>query len=272
MDRNTIGFDQAAAGEFRSAPGGACGATEAVILAAGRGSRLAHFTQDKPKCFAEIGGAPLIEHQLRTLQMVGIERISVVTGYRHEDVRRAVRGRARVVRNEDWNDTNSLYSLSLCRGRVRGPMLVMNCDVLVHPLAMQRLMDAPGSAFLYDSSSGDSDEHMKVELDGDGRLDAMSKALPADRTHGENVGILHFEPAAAETLFREAACVLAEGDRNAWMARAVERAARSVPLRGVDISDLPWVEIDFPDDLERARTQVWRHVAHALAPSTRLAA
>ncbi|WP_343897495.1 phosphocholine cytidylyltransferase family protein [Craurococcus roseus] len=272
MDRNTISFDQAAADGLRTVLPAARNATEAVILAAGRGSRLKQFTEAKPKCFAEVGGAPLIEHQLRALEMAGIERVSVVTGYRHDDVRRAVRGRARVIRNEDWSDTNSLYSLSLCRGRVSGPMLVMNCDVLIHPLALQRLVDAPGSAFLYDSSSGDADEHMKVELAGDGRLKAMSKTLPADRTHGENVGVLHFDSAAAKTLFREAACVLAEGDRNAWMARAVERAARSVPLRGVNVADLPWIEIDFPDDLERARTQVWRHIAHALAPSVRLAA
>ena len=272
MHRNTIDFEQAAAKGLRAVRRPARGATEAVILAAGRGSRLAHFTQEKPKCFAEIGGAPLIDHQLRALEMAGIERVSVVTGYRHEDVRRALRGRARVIRNEDWNDTNSLYSLSLCDGHVCGPMLVMNCDVLVHPLALQRLMDAPGSAFLYDSSSGDSDEHMKVELAGDGRLNAMSKTLPAHRTHGENVGVLHFDSAAARTVFREAAGLLAEGNRNSWMAQAVERAARSVPLYGVDIADLPWIEIDFPDDLERACTQVWRHVAHALAPTARLAA
>jgi choline kinase len=245
--------------------------TEAVILAAGRGSRLASFTTERPKCLVEIGGAPLIEHQLRMLEMVGIERVSVVVGYRADAVRRAIQGRASVIQNSEWEDTNSLYSLSLCGECVSASMLVMNCDVLTHPLALQRLLNEPGSAFLYDSSSGDADEQMKVELDGK-RLTAMSKALPADRTHGENVGILHFEAEAAQALFRETGELLARGQRNAWMAAAVEGVARSLPLRGVDIADLPWIEIDFPDDLERACTHVWRHVTCALGPTMRLAA
>lgn len=244
---------------------------EAVILAAGRGSRLASVTTEKPKCLIEVGGAPLIDHQLRMLEMAGIKRFSVVAGYRAACVRKAVQGRASVIENSDWGNTNSLYSLFLCRDRVRAPMLVLNCDVLVHPLALQRLLDAQGSAFLYDSSSGDGDEHMKVEL-GRSRLKAMSKTLPAHRAHGENVGVLYFEANAAQVLFRQAAELVAAGQRNTWMAAAVERVARHCPLYGVDIGDLPWIEIDYPEDFERACMHVWPHVTRALSPTMRLAA
>jgi choline kinase len=248
---------------------GAPADVEAIILAAGRGSRLAARTA-RPKCLVEIGGVPLIEHQLRMLEMVGISRVLVVAGYRADDVRGAVRGRARVIENEAWSNTNSLYSLALCRPHVSCSMVVMNCDVLVHPLAFQRLLHAPGSAFLYDSASGDDAEQMKVELRG-GCLNAMSKTLPAHRTHGENVGSLYFEAAAAQELLRVASDLVAQGQGNSWMASAVERVARSRPLHGIDISDLPWIEIDFPDDLERACTQVWRRVAGALTPAMQLA-
>ncbi len=268
---NKVAFSPARSARSPSLRRPGLATTEAVILAAGRGSRLASFTSDKPKCLVEIGGTPLIEHQLRMLEMVGIKQVTVVAGYRADAVRRIVESRARVIRNGAWDDTNSLYSLSLCRGRVSAPMLVMNCDVLVHPLALQRLLSAPGSAFLYDSSSGDADEHMKVELHG-GRLKAMSKTLPAERSHGENVGILHFQAEAAQALFRAASDLLAQGHRKMWMAAAVERVARSLPLHGVNIDDLPWVEIDFPDDLDRACTHVWPHVTCALPPAMRLAA
>ena len=244
---------------------------EAVILAAGRGSRLASVTTKRPKCLIEIGGSPLIEHQLRMLEMAGIKRVAVVAGYRADIVRKAVQGRARVIENGEWNDTNSLYSLFICRDHVRASMLVLNCDVLIHPLALQRLLSAHGSAFLYDSSSGNSDEHMKVELDHS-RLKAMSKVLPAHRTHGENVGILYFRADAAHVLFRRAGDLVAKGKKNTWMAAAVEGVARSFPLYAVDVVDLPWIEIDFPEDFSRARKQVWRQVACALAPAMRLSA
>jgi choline kinase len=45
-----------------------------------------------------------------------------------------------------------------------------------------------------------------------------------------------------------------------------------VAIRGVDIADLPWIEIDFPDDLERARRRVWPQISHALTPTLPLAA
>jgi choline kinase len=243
---------------------------QAVILAAGRGSRLEGFTAAAPKCLVRLGGVPLLEHQLRLLEMLGIDRVSIVVGYRADSVRDVVRGAARLIRNDEWRDTNSLYSLSLCREYAGVPLLVMNCDVLVHPVALQRLLNAPGSAFLYDSSSGDSEEHMKVELKH-GCLAAMSKALPAHRSHGENVGALYFDAAATRLLFREVGKVLNEGHRRAWMAMAVERLARWSPLHGIDVADLPWTEIDFPGDLEWARAQVWRQLRRALAPAMRLA-
>lgn len=244
---------------------------EAVILAAGRGSRLGAVTQDRPKCLVDVGGTPLLEHQLDALARVGVDDVTIVAGYRAADIRAAIGDRARFVANDDWPTTNSLYSIALCDGTVQGDLLVMNCDVLVHPLAMHRLLEASGSAFLYDSSSGDADEHMKVELRG-GRLVAMSKALPASRSNGENVGILRFAAGAVPWLFHHAGELLAAGRLDAWLASAVERLARTTPIRGVDIADLPWIEIDFPDDLEQARRRVWPRVSHALVPSLPLAA
>jgi L-glutamine-phosphate cytidylyltransferase len=258
-----VDSDGRSAGDWRAA--------QAVILAAGRGSRLEKITTTQPKCLVEVGGGALPEHQLRTLGMVGIDDVTVVAGYHIDAVRRAVGRRVRILTNDAWASTNSLYSVSLCREQVRTAMIVMNCDVLVHPLALHRLLDAPGSAFLYDSGSGESEEHMKVELQ-DGCLQAMGKYLPDHRTHGENVGVLYFEAAAARSLFHHADQILAEGERATWMAAAVERVALTTPLYGVDIADLPWIEIDFPEDLGRARGEIWPHVNRALAPMIALAA
>lgn len=259
------------AGARRSAEPRPAGPVQAVILAAGRGSRLRQLTDGTPKCLVEVGGRTLLEHQLTALEHLGVEDVTIVTGYRGADVRRVVGGRARFVVNEAWGSTNSLYSVALCRDCIQGDMLVLNCDVLAHPLALHRLLEAGPNAFLYDSSSGEAEEEMKVELRG-GRLTAMSKSLPPHRSHGENVGILHFDSAATRALFRHAGDLLAQGGRDAWMAAAVERLAREVRLRGIDIADLPWIEIDFPEDLERARYQVWPQLVGAAASGLRLAA
>ena len=230
--------------------------TEAVILAAGRGSRLQSETDARPKCLTEVGGRTLLEHQLELLFDAGIQRVCVVAGYQAQAVQDAVGDVADIIYNDLWASTNSLYSLSLCRQWIRGPVIIKNCDVLVDSEAIRRLRASDGSAFLYDSLSGDDDEHMKVELYA-GRLTAMSKSLEEERVCGENVGILQFDSNAVRFLFREAEAALRMLGRKHWQAVAVERLCEIVPVHGVDICDLPWVEIDYPEDLDMARRMVW---------------
>lgn len=64
------------------------GITNAMILAAGRGSRLAPLTDDIPKPLLEIHGQPLIAHQLRWLKRAGIERVVINLFHLGEDIRR----------------------------------------------------------------------------------------------------------------------------------------------------------------------------------------
>ncbi len=231
--------------------------TRAVILAAGRGRRMGEMTEARPKCLLPVGGRTLLEHQLETLSALGVAKITVVSGYCSDQVRERVDGRASVVENEHWAETNSLYSLALCRdAAICKSLLVLNGDVIAHPAIVERVLTAPTSAFAYDSSSGSSEEHMKVELRGD-RLHSMSKVLPRARVHGENVGILGFQGSAPLLLFQEAESVLKRAGRMQWLAAAVEGIARRAPLYGLDVANLPWREVDFPEDLIAARSITW---------------
>ena len=240
-----VGRERASAGKARG-----------IILAAGGGSRLGRHGRGRPKCLLEVGGRTLLDHQMGMLADAGIRDVCVVAGYEADQIRRAADGRACVIENPIWDETNSLYSASLCADFEHETLIVLNGDLLVHPEALRRVLASEGSAFAFDSSSGRDREHMKVDLRG-GFLAAMSKDLPRERVHGENIGLLRFEPPTGRALFREIDRLLAGGEEGSWMARAVESVARRVPVRGVDVADLPWIEIDFPEDLERAKCDVW---------------
>jgi choline kinase len=56
----------------------------ASILAAGRGSRMGRLGDERPKCFVELEGKPLIERQIAALSRGGVDQIGVVRGYRAE--------------------------------------------------------------------------------------------------------------------------------------------------------------------------------------------
>ncbi len=229
---------------------------EAVILAAGRGRRLERVSNGRPKCLVQVGGVTLIERQLTILRSVGIKRITVVVGHRADEVRTTVGDRAAFIENARYAETNSLYSLWLARGRVRGPFMLMNADVLAHPDIYHRVLAHAGCALAYDSESGDDDEHMKVSVDREGCITEMSKALPDERTEGENVGVLQFDADGARLLFDAAETLIQAGDVNAWAPQAVSRLSAVRPIRAVDIAGLPWTEIDFPEDLQAADRHV----------------
>ena len=230
--------------------------THAIILAAGSGSRLNGASGGTPKCLVEVGGKPLIRHSLEMLASAGVDSVCVVIGYQAEQVRAAVGDSCNFVENPDYADTNSLYSFALCKNWISDSTLVMNCDVLAHPEILRHVLAVEGSAFAYDSSRGWEEEDMKVLLQ-DGRLRTMSKALPPDEAHGENVGILKFDKDTIRRLVCEAEVRIDSGGAQDWFPAAVAKIASKVPIRGVDIAGLPWTEIDFPDDLQCARTEIW---------------
>ncbi len=232
---------------------------QAVILAAGKGSRLETVSGGRPKCLLDVGGRPLLEHQLEAFSDAGVGPVVMALGYRAEEILAAAGARVTSVLNERWEQTGSLCSFWKTREAVRGPVVVANGDLLFHPDILDRLLEGESSAIAYDSTSGNGREHMKVAVSS-GRVVDIAKDLSKDATAGENVGLLRFNADDARRLFAHAEALVRDGQEGAWLAEAVRATAAEVPIRGVDVAGLPWVEIDFPYDLDRARREVWPEI------------
>ena len=134
--------------------------------------------------------------------------------------------------------------------------MVINGDVLADPQIYRQLLEENGNALAFDSKSGTEEEEMKVRFESN-RLRAINKDMGLDHSHGENLGILKFDARGARALLDEADRLVAEGRVNDWAPAAVQSVAQSIPIKGIDVTALPWTEIDFPEDLEHARKRVW---------------
>jgi len=230
--------------------------SRAVILAAGNGKRMGRLTADRPKAMLEIGGLTLVERYLDALAACGIGDVTLVVGYRQERLRDHLGSRVRFIENGRYADTNSLYSLSLAREQLLDGAVIMNSDVLVSPELLWRLIEAPvEDAVLIDTTSTLDDEEMKVKTWHGFAID-FGKDLPPWDADGENVGILKFGPRGARRLIAHIEELLAAGGENAWAPAAFRALAREWPIRAVTTDGLPWTEIDFPADLDRARDMV----------------
>ena len=234
-------------------------AVQALILAAGRGSRVNPGAAGTPKPLLEVGRRPLIDHLLETLADAGVGPVAMVVGFGADEIREIVGIRAEYVHNPRWATTNSLYSFSLARSWVTGPVMIFNCDLLLHPDIIDRLLTAGEDSIAFDSSSGDGREQMVVRF-RDGSLIDMGKDLAREGESGENVGVVYLSAETARDLFDRTDGILAEGGEQKWLGAALRSMVRQRRLRGVDVAGLPWVEIDFPYDLERARKQVWPQI------------
>jgi choline kinase len=234
---------------------------QAVILAGGEGSRLKDVSDGRPKCLLEVGGRSLIEHQIAALTDNGIHSILVVTGYKAEMVRAVVNSKAEYVENTRYRETNSLYSLWLARAWVKGPFVLMNCDLLFHPDILNRLLRGHGNILTYDSTSTRGLEQTKVAVAG-GRVIDLGKDLPAEAARGESLGLLRFDEEGARALFKRAAYLVEHGEEKSWVIEGVRSACSEIAIRALNIAGRPWAEIDFPGDLERARKEVWPAIQH----------
>jgi choline kinase len=229
----------------------------AVILAAGKGSRLTKAIGDKPKCLLRMGDRTLIERQIESLRHVGIDDIVVIVGCQHDRVKRTCGRGIAYIENARYAQTNSLYSLWLARPLLLDGFIVLNCDVLFHPQLLTDLLTARHEDALLMSDSGDAlgDEEMKIKVRR-GSVVEISKAMPPHVADGENVGIAKFGAAGARLLASVLDARVAAGGLREWVPHAFADFARVRPLHVVGTRGYPWTEIDFPEDYQHAVTDV----------------
>lgn len=232
---------------------------KAIILAAGRGSRMRHMTDARPKCLVEFQGRALLDRQIGALHAAGIQDIGIVTGYRRE----MLADRAtREFHNPRWAQTNMVASLAYAHEWLsREPCVISYSDIFYEPHAVSLLMDSQAAlAITYDPDWLDiwqrrfadplSDAET-FQLRPDGTLAEIGrKPGTVQEVQGQYMGLLRIGPAGWSEIQR-IRDGLPDADRDGMhmtgTLQAVVQAGRvpveAIPYRGA------WGEIDSETDL-----------------------
>lgn len=234
---------------------------KAILLAAGRGSRLGTITDAHPKCFVRLHGRPLVEWQIGALKAAGLDEIAVVRGYLAEFWDHQRLPVTRLFTNDRWQQTNMVASLS-CAGEwlTDGPCVVSYTDIVYSPDSVRTLLDAPGDiAITYDPNwltlwnqrfTDPLDDAETFQVDHQGNLigiGARPKTLA--EVEGQYMGLLHLTPEGWRTVTDYIASRPArEVDRLDMTGLLSCLLAHGVTIRAVPIAD-PWCEIDQQSDL-----------------------
>lgn len=246
----------------------------AIILAAGRGIRLQQSQEQQlPKCLLSFEGRTLLERHLLLLRRSGVDEVVLALGYRHELVEAELdrlrwQPRPEIVLNEHF-DLGSVLTVhttadAMTRG---GDVLLMDADVLYHERIMSALLAGgkPVNRILIDRDFEAGDEPVKVCL-REGVAVEFRKQVAAGLeydTIGESVGFFRFDAAGARRLATLVAGYVDGGRANLPHEEAIRDLLleRSQIVHVADVTGLPWIEIDFPDDLVRAAREVLPRLA-----------
>ncbi len=222
----------------------------AIILAAGQGTRLLHHTARKPKCMLTFEDNYLIGIQVRFFRAFSINNIVVVTGYKRELIEDFLGNTVKYIFNERYSETSSMYSLWLARDMAKEGCFIVNSDVLFHPEILKKLIYSRSpNALAMDFDAVLNEEEMKVVVDN-GRVMALSKSFrDAD---GENVGLLKFDSEGMDMMLDAMNELFRSGGDRLMVPSAVDLVAKRLYIEAVSVDGLPWIEIDFPEDYERA--------------------
>lgn len=241
----------------------------AIILAAGRGTRLQQAADRQlPKCLLRFGGQSLLERHLRLLEAAGVTEVVLALGFRHELIEAelaglTLRSRPEIVLNPRYELGSMLtvhtVAAPLSRG---GDVLLMDADVLYHPRIMAALAagGGPVNRLLIDREFEAGEEPVKLCVRAGIPVELRKQLDPGLQYDliGESLGFFRFDERAARRL----AAIVADHVCSSRAHLPHEEAVRDLLLersQSFEICDLtgaPWIEIDFPADVERATHEV----------------
>ncbi len=237
------------------------------MLAAGVGRRLGKDGQNKPKCLLKFNGKSLLERHLDYLRSCQIDEVAIAVGYQAEMIQNEIKA----VEADNWVTTvynpdytkGSIISLWTLREHLAAgdEILLMDADVLYDRRIIERLVktDIP-NCFLLDRDFEPGEEPVKLCV-RDGYLVEFRKQVALDLTYdfsGESVGFFRFESAIARRIATRTEQYVADGLDEKPLEEAIRDLLLETPeaFGYEDITGLPWIEIDFPEDIKRAQNEI----------------
>lgn len=230
---------------------------KAVIVAAGLSSRLYPLTLDQPKGLLPIHDEAILSRSISMLKKHGIAEIAIVVGYKKEKIMNTLGADLSYIFNPFYQHCNNMGSLWFAKQFINDePFVYLHGDIVydeqILELSLEEFYDRDEVMHLVTDFSHVDEEAMKVRIDANSRLIESNKDIPLDESAGEWTGIAYIRDAAA--VFRYIEDVLSEEGLDFYDTHAFTKMAQNnYAIYCSSTRDLPWIEIDFLSDYEKAK-------------------
>jgi len=245
----------------------------AIILAAGRGSRMGDQTDLQPKCLTKLSGQPLLQWQLEALHQAGLNEIAIVTGY-HADSLDAYADQH--FHNPRWHETNMVMSLTAAsEWLAETDCIISYSDIVYHPSIVKRLLAMPQDIVITYDTQWEALWRLRFEdplsdaetfqLDANGQLIEIGRRPESlDDIQGQYMGLLKITPIGWRQIHSLLQMLTPLEQDKLDMTSLLNRLLlASIPIQTCSIAG-QWCEVDNPSDLKTyesilASSLSWEH-------------
>jgi HAD superfamily hydrolase (TIGR01450 family) len=217
----------------------------------------------KPKAAVTVDGKSILQHQLEAYAEAGVEEVFVIVGYKADILRRICQHAAKelaidvdVIENENYPDTENMYSLSLASDILQGEeFLLSNGDVVYDKDIISKLVShSSDHSYIASDAGAHSTEAMKVRVEGN-LVTEISKSIDESEADAVSIDLYRFSSGFSADLFPEIMRKLANKNTSpGWTEIAINEllSQGDLDVRPLYINGSKWVEIDNITDLLEA--------------------
>ncbi len=225
---------------------------KAIILAAGKATRLLPLTKDTPQSMLKVGKKTILERQIDLIKKSGINEITVITGYLSEKLEKHCESLGiRTLFNPFYTVSGIALTLWVAKDELKEDFVLLYSDVLFDPEIINGLFKSKGDICLAIKKDGLRDEAEKVvEM---GSIITKVSKVRVNEANGEFIGITRFSKRGAKKLRKELNNVARVG-LHASLIEVIDNLIRNKEtVSAYDIKNAQFIDIDFPDGLKKAK-------------------
>ena len=225
----------------------------ALILAAGKGTRISRYLSGKPKCTVNIGEITLIEHTVKQLKEFGVDEIGITLGYNSKTIRDILKPYdVKFFENPFYDVTNSVASAWFAKDFISADddLIIMNGDVFLEDSLLKNILSEDGSPVLFCDTSRKEEADYKLYFENNILL-KYGKELQGEDISGEYIGVAKLNKGFTNNLKESITELVNNQGHSLWWENALYRLSDKQNIYVRDIGDHFWAEVDYIEDYER---------------------
>ena len=238
---------------------------QAIMLAAGKGSRLGKYTKNNTKCMLEVHGKTLLERAIDALLLAGIKDFIIVLGYKGENVKKYIREKGLdkkiniiYVDNDVYDTTNNIYSLYLAKDYlIKDDTILLESDLIYDVSIVKKLVDSKYDSAVVIAKYEEWMDGTVVTLNDEGFINSFIERKNFEYKNADNyyktVNIYKFSKEFSERFYLPflESYIKAYGNNDYYeLVLKVISGLKEVKLHGFKLTGEDWYEIDDAQDYD----------------------